>query len=41
MRKALGIAIELLAALQRGDIKMSIQLSDDLKKVIDTFKISC
>ena len=41
MRKALGIAIELLAALQRGDIKMSIQLSDDLKRVLDTYKISC
>lgn len=41
MRKALGIAILLLAALQRGDIKMSIQLSDDLKKVLDTYKISC
>lgn len=41
MAKALKIAIELLSALSKGDVLESIRLTDDLKKVMDTFKVAC
>lgn len=41
MSKAIRIATELLTALLRKDIKMACEYADELKKLMDTYKISC
>lgn len=41
MQKALGLALDLLTALNSRNINEATRIADELKALMDTYKYSC